>query len=249
MYDMLGVSEAHQRELVLLSIMLEQPSFVPLDMLIGELKNPCVLAEVRRAKGAGSGPIHIAGNHTVVSPGNAYAANEGWSIAGRECYEGRMLTSDHGCLHRGAKASTPKFNIQVGIPEWTEWWSSCQVRMRWEALEQGSENEKESTVCVRIAQARTEGTVTNRNVMTRTVEADILALVNLIREQCFQHVENFVPGDIRYQRFEDQEGLGRGMITINRRKVNLFEVDVAIGCLLGFYLGNGIQASSGRAYK
>jgi hypothetical protein len=121
--------------------------------------------------------------------------------------------------------------------------------MRWEALEQGSENEKESTVCVRIAQARTEGTVTNRNVMTRTVEADILALVNLIREQCFQHVENFVPGDIRYQGFEDQEGLGRGMITINRRKVNLFEVDVAIGCLLGFYLGNGIQASSGRAYK
>ena len=97
--------------------------------------------------------------------------------------------------------------------------------MRWEALEQGSEREKESTVCVRIAQARTEGTVTNRNVTTRTVEADILALVNLIREQCFQHVENFVPGDIRYQKFEDQEGLGRGMITINRHKVNLFEVD------------------------
>jgi hypothetical protein len=164
MYDMLGVSEAHQRELVLLSIMLEQTSFVPLDMLIGELKNPCVLAEVCRAKGAGSGPIHIAGNHTVVSPGNAYAANEGWSITGREYYEGRMLTSDHGCLHRGAKARTPKVNIQVGIPEWTaltekwiqeqsgvskecstsvrnlvtvipEWWSSCQVRMRWEALE------------------------------------------------------------------------------------------------------------------
>jgi hypothetical protein len=34
MYDMLGVPEALQRELVMLSIMLEQPSFVPLDMLI-----------------------------------------------------------------------------------------------------------------------------------------------------------------------------------------------------------------------
>jgi hypothetical protein len=39
------------------------------------------------------------------------------------------------------------------------------------------------------------------------------------------------------------------MITFNRRKASLFEVDVAIGCLLGFYLGNGIQAHSGRAYK
>jgi hypothetical protein len=277
-YDMLGVPEALQRELVLLSIMFEQPSFVPLDMLIGELKNPCVLAEVWRTKGGGNGPIYVAGNHAVVAPGNAYATNEGWSITGRECYDGRMQMSAHGCLHRGAKASTPKVKIQVGIPEWgtstdkwiqeqsgvstecsnsvrslvtviPEWWSSCRVRMRWEALEQGSEREKESTVCVRIAQARTEDTVTNRNVTARTVEADILVLVNLIREQCFQHTENFVPGDIRYQGFEDQDGLGRSMITLNRRKVNLFEVDVSIGCLLGFYLGNGIQASSGRAYK
>jgi hypothetical protein len=38
-YGLLGISEAIQRELVLLSLMLEQPSFVPLDMLIGELEN------------------------------------------------------------------------------------------------------------------------------------------------------------------------------------------------------------------
>ena len=44
-YGLLGVSEAIQRELVLLSLMLEQPSFVPLDMLIGELENPCALAD------------------------------------------------------------------------------------------------------------------------------------------------------------------------------------------------------------
>jgi len=53
----------------------------------------------------------------------------------------------------------------------------------------------------------------------------------------------------RYQDFEDLEVRGKGMITFNRRKVSLFEVDVAIGCLLGFYLGNGIQDHSGRAYK
>lgn len=29
----------------------------------------------------------------------------------------------------------------------------------------------------------------------------------------------------------------------------MFEVDTALGCLLGFYMGNGIQANSGRAYK
>jgi len=34
-YGLLGISEAIQRELVLLSLMLEQPSFVPLDMLGG----------------------------------------------------------------------------------------------------------------------------------------------------------------------------------------------------------------------
>jgi hypothetical protein len=59
----------------------------------------------------------------------------------------------------------------------------------------------------------------------------------------------FVSGDIRYQGFEDRQGLGRGMITIHRHKVTLFETDVAIGCLLGFYLGNGIQAGGGRAHK
>ena len=39
------------------------------------------------------------------------------------------------------------------------------------------------------------------------------------------------------------------MVTIQRRKVTSFEVDVAMGCLLGFFLGNGIQAGGGRAYK
>jgi hypothetical protein len=29
----------------------------------------------------------------------------------------------------------------------------------------------------------------------------------------------------------------------------MFEVDTALGCLLGFYMGNGIQANSGRVYK
>jgi hypothetical protein len=39
------------------------------------------------------------------------------------------------------------------------------------------------------------------------------------------------------------------MVTINRRKATTFEVDTAIGCILGIFLGNGIQAGSGRAYK
>ena len=39
------------------------------------------------------------------------------------------------------------------------------------------------------------------------------------------------------------------MITMRRRKVELFEIYIALGCLLGFHLGNGIQANSGRAYK
>jgi hypothetical protein len=63
--------------------MLEQPSFVPLDILIGRIENPCSLAEVWKTKGAGSGPIQIA-NHALVAPGNAYAANEGCAIAGKE---------------------------------------------------------------------------------------------------------------------------------------------------------------------
>ena len=127
--------------------------------LIGKLENPCSLAEVWKTKGAGSGPIHIAGNHALLTLGNVYAANEGCAIAGKECYEGRMRTSNHACLHRGAKSSNPKISIKVGIPEcndatkrWTrehsgvskgcstsvqnlvamipEWWSRCQVRMR-----------------------------------------------------------------------------------------------------------------------
>ena len=60
---------------------------------------------------------------------------------------------------------------------------------------------------------------------------------------------NFHIRDIRYQGFEDQEGLGKGMITIRRRGVEMFEVDTTLGCLLGFYMGNGIQANSGRVYK
>jgi hypothetical protein len=112
-YDMLGIPEALQRELILLAVMLEQPSFVPLDMLVGKLENPCVLAEVWKAKGVGSGPIHIAGNHTLVTPGNRYAVNEGCSIAGTEIYEGRRELGNHACLHRGAKSGIPK-NARAG---------------------------------------------------------------------------------------------------------------------------------------
>jgi hypothetical protein len=39
------------------------------------------------------------------------------------------------------------------------------------------------------------------------------------------------------------------MVTINRRKATTLEVDIAMGCILGLFLGNVIQAGSGRAYK
>ncbi len=104
-------------------------------------------------------------------------------------------------------------------------------------------------MCIRIAQVGTKSPKTNREVTAKIVEDEILTLVNHIREQCFQHAEDFAPGDVRYQGFEDREGLGRGMVTIHRRQVTSFEVDVAMGCLLVFFLGNGIQAGGGRAYK
>jgi len=276
-YDMLGVPEHLQRELVVFSIMVKQPSFLPMDILIGTLENPCSLAEVWKAKGDGSGPIQIAGNQTLVTPGNVYATNEGCSIAGKESYNSRMRTGNHRCLHRGAQSCNPMMNIQVGLPEFTEamkwcdehseiseecstrvrhlvpmvpeWWLRCQVRMRWETREQGSERERDSLVCIRLAQVGTNSPVANREITAKGVEDELLILVNHIREQCFQHAENFAPGDVRYQGFENREGLGRGMVTIHRRKVTSFEVDVAIGCLLGFFLGNELQAGSGRAYK
>jgi hypothetical protein len=218
--------------------MLEQPSFVPLDMLVGKLENPCVLAEVWKAKGVGSGPIHIAGNHTLVTPGNRFATNEECSIAGTESYAGRKELGNHACLHRGAKSGIPKMHVQVGIPEWNatmdkwmqeqegmshecaskvqnllemtpEWWSQCLVRMRWAPLEQQSERERESVLCIRIEQTRREDTVNNRQTSAMEVEEDVLKLANHIREQCFQQAETFISGDIRYQGFEDQEGLGK----------------------------------------
>jgi len=39
------------------------------------------------------------------------------------------------------------------------------------------------------------------------------------------------------------------MITIRQCGVEMFEIDTALGCLLGFYMGTGIQANSGRVYK
>jgi hypothetical protein len=67
--------------------------------------------------------------------------------------------------------------------------------------------------------------------------------------QYFPNVPEFLEGDIRYQAFEDKEGQGRGMVTLPRRKVDTFEVDVTIGCILAFYLDNSIQEGSGCAYK
>ena len=130
-----------QRELVLLSLMLEQPSFVPLDMLIGDLKNPCALTDVWGTQGKGGGPIQIAGSRAMVAPGNPYAANEEWSIAGRDYYESRQLTSSHDCLHRGAGAHAPKVLVKVGVPEWnsaTRKWVSEQVGVSQEC-QQGAE--------------------------------------------------------------------------------------------------------------
>jgi hypothetical protein len=39
------------------------------------------------------------------------------------------------------------------------------------------------------------------------------------------------------------------MVTINHLKATTFKVDVAMSCILGLFLGNHIQAGSGRAYK
>ena len=89
--------------------------------------------------------------------------------------------------------------------------------MRWEMLEQQSERERESVICIRIEQTRSEDSVDNRQTSARAVEEDILTLVNLIREQYFQQAETFISGDIRYQGFEDKDGLGRVMITMRRR--------------------------------
>ena len=70
----------------------------------------------------------------------------------------------------------------------------------------GRARERESTVCIRFTQVENEGSYAHRRVISKEVEADVLVLINLIRDQCFQQVENFVPGDIRYQGFEDLEG-------------------------------------------
>ena len=103
-------------------------------------------------------------------------------------------------------------------------------------MEQGSERERESTVCIRFTQVESKGPHATRQVTAKDVQAEVLSLVNNIREQCFQQAENFVSGDIRYQGFEDREGIGKGMITFKRRTASLFEVDVAIGCLLSWVL-------------
>ena len=65
--------------------MLEQPSFVPLDMLKGELENPCALAEVWRTQGKGGWTIQIAGNHTMrvavtTTFGTRVIGQEGWTV-------------------------------------------------------------------------------------------------------------------------------------------------------------------------
>jgi hypothetical protein len=57
--------------------------------------------------------------------------------------------------------------------------------MRWEMLEQQSERERESAMCIWIEQTRSEDSAANRQTSARVVEEDILTLVNLIREQCF----------------------------------------------------------------
>jgi hypothetical protein len=84
LYNLLGVSEFHRRELLLPSIMLDQPSFEPLDIQVGQLDTPCLLAEVWTSRGTDSGPIHIADNYTKVALGNAYVIQE---VAGKEYYE------------------------------------------------------------------------------------------------------------------------------------------------------------------
>jgi hypothetical protein len=99
------------------------------------------------------------------------------------------------------ECSTSVRHLVSMIPEW---WSRCQVRMRWETLEQGSERERDSSVCIRIAQVGTKSPKTNREVTAKIVEDEILTLVNHIREQCFQHAEDFAPGDVRYQGFADR---------------------------------------------
>ena len=53
-----------------------------------------------------------------------------------------------------------------------EWWSRCQVQMRWETPEQGSARERSSTICIRIAQYCGGQETPNRIVNAREIEGD-----------------------------------------------------------------------------
>ena len=276
--SLMGVSEVHMREILLLCVMLEHPSFQPLDMLVGSPENPCLLSEAWDTRGNSSEPIRITGNESPITLDNAFAVQEAWSIDGKTAFEARKATGAHDCFHRGARLNKPSLSISVGLTvthshvlsytqargsepdedtqlvdrwcqEAPDWWSLCKVRMRWETPATGSQRERESAVCVRVIQ-HTKGTADQTQVAeVKEIEKTLLGFANAIVDQCFSEAPKYNPCDIRYQGFTDQTGKGRGMVTISRRSQDTFNTDVAVGCILGFYMGNGISAGKGRAHK
>jgi hypothetical protein len=112
-----------------------------------------------------------------------FASRRNPKISIPECNETtKRWMREHSGVSKGCSTSVQ--NLVAMIPEW---WSRCQVRMRWEMLEQGSERERDITMCIRIVQVITESLAANRKVTARSVEDEILTLVNCIREQCFQY--------------------------------------------------------------
>jgi hypothetical protein len=86
--DLLWISEHHQRELIILSVMMEQPTFEPLDMLVGQVENPCRIADTWTTRGKSSGSIHIAGNWTQGDTGECV------------CHPGRVVDRRQAMLRK-----------------------------------------------------------------------------------------------------------------------------------------------------
>ena len=74
-------------------------------------------------------------------------------------------------------------------------------------------------------------------------------MVNEIQDRCWQQQAPFKRSEIELSCYRRKDGEWTGMIVLAVRTDSLLEMDVLVGCVLAFYIGNEIRLGPASEMK
>ena len=131
------------------------------------------------------------------------------------------------------------------------WLQTPAIQAQWQPRMEDKTAERSSSICIRFRQkpGKSEEPILQRQ---RALQG-ALKMVNEIQDRCWQQQTPFKRSEIElsYYRRRDVEWTGMivSLIVLAVRTGSLLEMDVLVGCVLAFYIGNEISLGPASEMK